>query len=257
MKYLSDRGKPTILYPHSAYPPTVRWDGMYDPHPDVKLLFLGAPGHKEVVEAYGLPYKTCIVGWSYSPVQAFTPSTSLEKVVFAPIHPNHNDWLSDEDKGLNQQTFEILYKLSQSQNFQLKVRHLRDLQLSGLKERPGVIYVRGVPNLEDREIIESDLIVAHETYAGLSLALGKPTIMFGEDIAPRLGYSPETYTHAASWDKYSHIMMYPFDLLQTSDPLGLIHKALVSDTEVLNWKAQMIGQPFNPSLVVTEIEKLL
>ena len=246
-----------ILYPHSASPPTVRWNGMYTPHPAISVVFVSAPGHKEIMQCYGFPHRVEVAGWSYSELREFTPSKELKKVLFAPIHPNHNGWLSDEDKELNRRTFEVLHYLSINLGFQLKVRYLMFLHQNGLGRVDGVEYVRGIPDLTIKEIEESDLIVSHETFAYLSVALGKPTLMMGEDVAPRLGHSPQLYKHAEDWDSYKHIMMYPLDILNTPDPQCLINKALISDESIREWKQRMIGTPFNSDFVNQTIMEYL
>lgn len=257
LNHASQHGLPCILYPHSAAPPTVRWDGMYQPHPGITVVFVHAPGHKAVMQSYQFPHRVEVAGWSYSPIKEFRPSQKLETVLFAPIHPNHNGWLSEEDQDLNRRTQALLVRLSKELGFKLRVRYLRFLAQNGLERAPEVQYIRGFPDLSYKDIEEADLIVSHETFASISVALGKPTLMFGEDIAPRLGHSPELYTHAVHWKDYQHLMAFPLDLLNCSDPKALIAETLQSDLKVRDWKTRMIGQPFNPEFVVNTIRGLL
>lgn len=253
----SQKGIPCILYPHSAAPPSVRWDGMYKPHPAISLVFVHAEGHRQVMESYQFPHRVEVAGWSYSPIREFAPSIRLRSVLFAPIHPNHNGWLSQEDQELNRQTQNILLELAQRLQFDLKIRYLRFLSQNGLERVPGVTYIRGAPDLSYRDIEEADLVVSHETFAFISVALGKPTLMMGEHIAPRLGHSPDLYKHAENWDRYKHLMMYPLDILNTPDPEALLLKALQSDEAIRDWKLRMIGKPFNRAFVLKTVKELL
>lgn len=252
-------GKPSFIYPHSGYPFTVRWDGMYTRNPNITAVFAHSPAGVQVPQLYGFDRPIHEVGWSYCQLKAFFPRERIKSVLFAPIHPNFNGWLSDEDKKINRAAYVQLLHYRRLSNINLTVKYTGLLENAGIQRVQGVRYVRSAPNLEIslREIDQADLVVSHETFACLAIARGVPTLMMAVDVPPRLGHTPELYTHAKNFDKYKHLMMYPLDILNTSDFFGLIERAISTDDDIKEWKRLMIGTEFNPYKFVKIIEGYL
>jgi len=252
-------GKPSFIYPHSGYPFTVRWDGMYNWNKNITAVFAHSPAGVEVPQMYGFDKPIHEVGWSYCSIEKFQPQP-LKKVLFAPIHPNFNGWLSDEDKKINSSTMAILLKLSQQFGFKLTVKYTGRLEDGGLERAEGVRYSRSHPNLvlALKEIQQANLVVSHETLACLAIAQGKPTLMMATDVAPRLGHSPDLYTHATHFEDYKHLIMYPLDILNpTGSYADMLLGALSSDEAMRDWKARMIGKPFDRKKFVDIVERYL
>lgn len=159
------------------------------------------------------------------------------------------------DRDLNIRTFNRLLAYCKATGVRLTVRHIKALELSGLKRMPGVIYIEGKPDLAISEIDAADVVVGHQTFAFLSLAHGKPVLMMGEDIPPR------TVVHGAvayvkSWEKYADLLMFPLDIL-AGDTSELITKACNPNEQVSDWRNRFIGEQFDPKYFVEKLESHL
>ena len=242
------RGVKLFLYPHAARPQIVYgWQGCV-PHPHTTAHFVFAPGHEEVMRVIGYPHPIHVMGWTYTDVLPFKPVEQVRSAVFAPLHPNSNGWLSEEDRAVNYRAFDNLRAAAKKMGFKITVRFLQTLENNGLTmvEDPDITYMQGKPDNSIEQILSHDLVVGTQTYAFMAVALGKPTLMMDEWIAPRAGNSDEVFQYIRDWDKFKHLMMFPHDINATSDVPGLIEHVTRSDADILDWKARMIGDPFNP-----------
>jgi len=247
-------GTPTVLYPHGAVA-SCSWNFPGVKHfPFVKAVVVPAVGWTSIMHSYGCTYKTIECGWPFSHVRPFTRSSG-KNILFAPIHPNSNGFLSLTDKSLNQHTFK---KLLQLKAHTLTVRYLGDLSHNGLSEVDGVHFIKGTPRVNDSKTFmrDFDLVVGHHMFGYLSVAQGIPTLMFGEFVAPHYGGSEGEIIHVESWPIYKAEMMFPLDVLAEEDIHFLVERATYSDYEIADWKARMIGGPFNAELYVSEMEKI-
>lgn len=246
-------GAKIFMYPHAARP-MVQWDGMYSVFTqNVMGSFVVAPGHVEVMKRYGYPLPTWVVGWSYCRIKPFKPVAKVKTILFCPIHPHANGWLSEGDREINRQTFEALLKL---RGVHIMVRYLRDLSKQGLWIEKGVRYIQGKPNGSTREIDFADLTIAHQTPAYLAIARGKPTIMCGDRSIPHSGNTPECYRTVSSWDKYREYLEYPWDVAD-GDLEGQIEKVRWDDTKIKTWKKRFIGNPFDAGYFVQTIKEVM
>lgn len=256
LEELSRMGKKVFLYPHGAIPAIFYdFDG-YKPSKAVSAHFVPAPGHLEVMRAYGYPAPLEVIGWHLSPVRKFTPRREIRRILFAPIHPNNNGFLSRIDREINSKSFRAARTIAAGEGASLTVRYLGDLRINGLWRAGGVAFIQGKPDLSVGEIERSDLVIAHHTFAYMAVALGVPTLMMGEDEAPRLGDREERLLRARSWDKYRDLMRYPLDILD-GDPFDLAVRAAGSDSDILQWRERMIGKPFDPALFVERVRSFL
>lgn len=251
---LDKRGIPVFIYPHAARP-MVQWDGLHPVWPNTKCTFVIAPGHVEVMQRFGYPIPMEVTGWTYCPIEPFQPVSKVNNILFGPIHPSASGWIADVDKDLNIRTFARLLAYCQATGVHLTVRHIKALELSGLKKLPGVTYIEGNPDLTIDEIDAADVVIGHQTFAYLSLARGKPVLMMGEDIPPR------TVVHGAvayvkSWEKYADLLMFPLDIL-AGDTSEMIAKSCRCNEDVMAWREKFIGKMFDPKNFVEKLESYL
>jgi hypothetical protein len=246
-----------FIYPHAARP-NIFWDfpgqdfaGRIDCH------FVAAPGHAQVMKAYGFPHPIEVIGWSLSRILPFQPKKELKRILFGPIHPNSNGFLCALDRSLNRRAFETLLKVSDICNAELIVRHIGDLKVNNIWKAGGVTYIEGQKDQSTNEIDRADLVVSHQTFAYLAVARGIPTLMMGEADPPRWGGTEEALKYVKSWEKYKDLLMYPLDLLSAADPIALIESATCSDEAIRDWRESMIGRPFDTTRFADTLEGYL
>lgn len=246
LEELSRLGKKVFLYPHGGIPNIFYdFDG-YKPSRAVSAQFVPAPGHLEIMRAYGFDLPIEVTGWHLSPVKSFRPKKEIRRILFAPIHPNNNGFLSRLDRDINSESFKRALLVASGEGAALSVRYLGDLKSNGLWKAGGVAYIQGSPDLSIGEIERADLVIAHHTFAYMAVALGIPTLMMAEETAPRMGDREERLIYARSWEKYRDLMRYPLDIIE-GDPFDLAVRATGSDTDVIEWRSRMIGEPFSPA----------
>ena len=248
------KGRPYFLYPHAARP-MVQYDGCVEPKP-VTAMFTQAPGGKDLMKIIGYPYPVEVTGWAYSEVRPFQKVKKVKRILFAPIHPNGNGYLNKVDKDLNQRTLERLEAYCQETGTELSVRLVGDPNNNGLSFHEKTKVHTGKKNNSTADIENADVIIAHQTFAYLSVALGKPTVMMGEDVPPRSGNSEEGFCYVKHWEAYKDILMFPLDILQ-GDTEKVIQKACEGSGAVEDWKARFIGEPFNGPAFVKTLESYL
>ncbi len=254
LDYLYHAGVPVFLYPHAARP-MLQWDGMYNVWPHTVCNFVIAEGHAEVMESYGYPIPIEICGWNLCDLKDFEPISPVKpiKVLFAPIHPNGNGWLHEMDMRLNVQTYKLLLE---TPGIELTVRHIKRLDLNGLWPADGVNFVLGKANGCHAEIDEADIVIAHQTFAYISAARGKPLVMFGEQVTPHSGNRPENFRFVGSWPQYRDLMQYPVEFENAESGLHLrsmMAEAMESDLGA-DWRARFIGKVFDGPRFVEMVE---
>jgi len=254
------RRVPAFVYPHAG-PPSLFGDiEGYEPSRRVKARFVPAAGHVEVMRAYGYPGKIIVVGWSWCPIRAYN-SREIKRILFMPIHPNSNHFLSARDKKLNVAAFERAWKIATELNAHLVVRHLLDLKDNGLTSACGCTaeYKMGLPSIKEalKEIERADLAIAHHTPAYLAVASGVTTLMIGEHETPLIGGRDDQLYYALHWNDYKDLMTYPLDILTADDPTEMARQAAVSDRLISDWRERMIGEPFNKRTFVDNLEAML
>lgn len=253
---LHERGVPLFMYPHSARP-MVQYDGIIEPFVHARCMFTIGEGHKRVMEAFGYPLKIETCGWALCGMKPFQPVNQIQRVLFGPIHPNNNGWLSEIDQKANRETYIRLHQFCKQIGAKLVIRHIQDLQKNGFHRIDGdVEIVRGLPNGSTQEIDQADLVVAHQTFAYIAIARGKPVLMMGEDETPHSGNADDNFRFVKHWDAYKDLLMYPLDILATSDTQSLAEKACQGGY-IDAWKDLFIGTPFNGKKFVRTLEGYL
>lgn len=253
-------GKPWFLYPHAARP-MVQYDGCVEPRKDCRAMFVSAPAGVYLMEKIGYPCEVIEVGWSLCPIQPFQRKAEARNITFAPIHPNGNGFLADVDKRLNFNTYRRLVKYAETHEATVTVRYCRDIRDNGLggamaERHPNVIWKQAYPDGSTGDITNADVVVGHQTFAYMAVALGVPTVMIGEDVPPRSGNSDAGFCYVTHWDAYKAYMMFPLDILQ-GDTENVIQTACDGSDAVEDWKARFIGKPFDPDRFVDAIEERL
>jgi hypothetical protein len=253
----SNRSK-VFCYPHSARP-FVGWDGLFPSSPLTTASFIFAEGHRDVIRAYGYKKPLHTVGWAYTEIKPFHPVSEMRRVLFAPIHPNRNGFLSGLDKAINARTYQILLDMVDADQIELTVRHIQPLNIGGLWPDKRVAYVRGETDTKQMaDADNADVVVSHQTYAWDCVAIGKPTVMMAEYEAPRNGGDEPTFKRVNSWEAYKELLMFPLDILDTSSPYELLVRACKTDADIADWKRRMIGaEVFSPTKFVHALETYL
>lgn len=253
-------GKPYFLYPHAARP-MVQYDGCVSPRTDCRAMFVSAPAGRHLMEVIGYPCEVVEVGWSLTPIRDFHPKEKAENIVFAPIHPNANGYLHEVDKKLNQESYRRIVRYAERHGSTVTVRFCRDINDNGLAElmadaHPSVIWKQAYPNGDTQDIMNADLVVSHQTFAYMAIALGVPTVMMGEDVPPRTGNAEFGFCYVRHWDDYKDYMIYPLDIMD-EDPEETISMAISTDDGIREWRDAFIGNPFDPDFFVRSIEERL
>ena len=258
--YLADaRGRniPVFLYPHAARPMVI-YDGCVEPQP-VAAMFIQAPGGKELMEIIGYPYPVEVSGWAFSEIRPFRPVEDVQRILFAPIHPNGNGFLHQVDKDLNRRTYSALYDYCQKTGASLSIRLIGNRADSGLDKVPEGDFVEihaGKKNNSTLDMVTADVIVSHQTFAWMAVAMGIPTVMMGEDVPPRSGNTEAGFCYVSHWDDYKDLLMYPLDILN-GDPEEVISTAASTDEPIKEWRDRFIGEPFDGPKFVEKLESYL
>ena len=253
-------GKPFFLYPHAARP-MVQYDKSVTPRTDCRCMFVSSPAGVYLMKMIGYPCEVVEVGWNLTPIKRFWPRGEVERITFAPIHPNVNGYLNEVDKNLNREAYQRIVRYAEKHEAVVTVRYCRDINDNGLgaeisKPHPNVVWKQGYPNGDTSDIVTADLVVSHQTFAYMAVALGVPTVMMGEDIAPRSGNAEIGFTYSAHFDDYKDYLMYPLDILD-GDPETVIQTAISTDKVIAEWRSRFIGKPFRPDYFVDCIEERL
>ena len=248
-----------FVYPHTARPNLV--NDILPEWPGVTAHFVAAPGHVDVMRAYGYEKPLHVTGWSLCPIMPFRGNGSYRNVLFTPIHER----CAEVDRRANQLAFERLMGLVEAGKIHLTVRYYRaeggsGLAGSGLERyaHPEITYWE-IDNLEPdwEQIDDADVVVAHQTYAWMAVARGAPMVMFGQDICPHLVPKSDQDVCAKNWSLYRHLLAYPHDLTGERSTLELLERAAADDSEIVDWRQRMIGEPFDAGAVVSAVEGYL
>jgi hypothetical protein len=128
--------------------------------------------------------------------------------------------LYDIDKDINLRAYKILAQYCKESGAKMTVRFCRNIEDNGLQKQyneqePFVTWYQATTDVATRQIREADLVVGHQTYAYMAVALGKPVLMMGEEIPPRCGNRADGFEFVKHWDDYKDYLMYPLDILNT------------------------------------------
>lgn len=244
--------KKFFVYPHAARPSLV--SAFYETWPHTTVQFVVNGHHAEVMRRLGHVGKLESVGWSLCPIVEFKPRSIVKNVLFAPIHPRN----SAIDKKLNQAVLDKLYPLARAGAIRLTVRYLEPFEGNGIiRYENHVDYRPGTVAPSYTMIDESDVVIAHQTYAYIAVARGVPTLMMGEDFPPHIEYRDGKRLEARGWQDYKDLIIYPLDILNEDDTLSMMAKAAASDQAIKTWRDRMIGDQFDDNKFITILDKYL
>ena len=255
-----NNGVPVFIYPHSARPNVMA--DTHAPWPHTRALFTISEGHKEVLQALNYPCPVEVTGWTYSEIRPFKQVIPGKKinVLFAPIHPNANGYLNHEDRALNRRVYNLLVNMPE---INLTVRHINSLKLNGIIRcvNDQAVFVEGKTDGTTKEIEEADVVIGSYTLAYITVALGKPLVMMGEQMRPHVGNTEGLIFYSKNWEKYREIMRYPFEiedvLISYDAALEMLTTAMSKSQAVEDWKRRFIGQPFDSDRFVEKVNSYL
>lgn len=253
-------GAPYFLYPHAARP-MVQYDGSVTPRKDCRTMFVSAPAGVYLMDKIGYPCEVVEVGWSLTPIKHFFPRATAENILFAPIHPNSNGYLNEVDKRLNRETYKRLVDFAERNDATVTIRYCRRIEDNGLgkeieQAHKQVVWKQAYPDGNFSDIQKADVVVSHQTFAYMAVALGVPTVMIGEDVAPRSGNAENGFTYSAHFKDYQDYLAFPLDILN-GDTDDIIQTAISTDEPIRDWRDRFIGHPFRPDYFVDCIEERL
>ncbi len=253
----SRQGAKIFIYPHAAIP-NLFWDMPgHDFSRKIDCHFVPAPGHVQVMRAYGFPYPIEVIGWSFSRLLPFKPRKEIKRILFGPIHPNSNGFLCALDRSINRRAFEALLRIAGLCEAEVIVRHIGDVKANGIWKAGGVTYIQGEKNLSTVEIDQADLVVSSQTFLYLAVSRGIPALGMGEGNPVRWGGTEAALQSVHSWEKYKDILVYPLDILEGGDPISLLERATCSDEPIKEWRERMIGEKFDMGRVAEKVEEYL
>ena len=245
-------GSKVFLYPHGVGV-MYYYDGIEAPYEHTDGMFVIAPGFAEVYRRIGYPHPTYVIGWPYCDLLPFRANPAPTRVLFAPMHPLEDGYLSDWQQELNRDVYALLRSVP---GIELTVRHLHGLEQNGLPREPGVEYVQGQPDNTYADIDRADVVVACETYAYIAIARGAPTVMFGQGVHPSNGEHPGERIYAKTWDAWRDYLRYPWDMHDGSAG-DLLAAAAAGDEPIRDWKARFIGEPLDAARFSATLEEAL
>lgn len=248
---------PVFFYPHTSrpgYPYILR-----PPWPHAAARFVVSEGSKDIMRAYGVQGNIHVIGWTFSEVRdefSFFEGKRKPRVLFAPIHPHGNRYLHAIDKKVNTKTMQRLKELKD--DFEVRVRWLGTLEDNKIWRESGIEYVHGQPDGSTADIEWADIVIGAYTFAGISIALGKPTIMIGERAIPHSGLMDELILWCESPRIYQRESQFPFNLEDVIESRArvkeMIWMALDENPDVDRWKHEFIGESFDPEKFLSYVE---
>jgi len=255
------RGKCAFIYPHAALT-FISYDGMYPSNLGITANFVPSYGQRKVMWQYGYKCPVYPAGWSYSPVLPFKPKIDGElRILFAPNHsiPTSRKRFASLywDKRFDH-NLDTLNKLIRVPNSTLTVYYSGDItkdnNLPNLPDK--ITYIKSDLSIKKSvEMIgsgEYDLVVGFDTFAWIAIAMGVPTLFFGQDLQWEgvLG-------KAKHWDDYKEFIHYPYDILDPNFTTDDFEQALVTDSKILLWKGAFIGPMFDKEAFLYHIQQSL
>lgn len=229
-------GATLVTYPHTAI---AGWwyDGILEPPNGFSAILAIGEGQKEVQKIITPNIRIETIGWSYCPILPFQKPKAVNRILFAPIHPNGNR-LRQEAKDTNARVYKRLLSLPDAE---IVVRVLGNLDDNGLWQSSRAIIKGGNPDGSYEDIDAADLVVAEGMYLSLAVARGKPSIGMNQHVTQKVNQNGRV---PKRWDEYNSLQAYPIDF-DDADLPELIDKAL-DESRVSEWKQRFIGQQLQP-----------
>lgn len=236
-------GAKVALYPHGGMPTVFSYDGLAEPDPRVSLRLEHGRGSIEMAARFGAyELKQEAPGWLFSPTEKFKPVKKPRSVFFAPMHPNIEAMLTGSDTNdpapaLNHAVYQELL----ATGLDVTVSLVGPPHRNGVWHHPRVEFVDNPQMLftDSFSVMAGhDVVIAAGTLGAAAVALGKPTVMFGQ--GDWSDYVDGEYRQAAHADAYSEFARYPLDC--TDGKLSsLMMRACKGDTAAAAWRKRFVG----------------
>ena len=237
--------KPGFIYPHS---PTAYflWDGPEKPLP-AACTFVASDGAKKAMEIYSYPYRVEACGFSRCEVKEFK-QTQGRNLLFVPARPRV-DGGQQRTKDLSAFKF-ILNHRNSFENITICFTHsLEEIGFSAyesLYRDMGIEFILTNPKIgkPTPEMIERikhfDLVISCTSVSAFAVALGIPTVFYGESDILTSGNG----TVAQHYSLYRDIYEFPLTL----EKMSIAEVLAVRDEKNLlveRWKRLNIGENFD------------
>lgn len=260
-QYCQDHKIPYFIYPHAARI-WYLWD-VNEPWPGTRATFIQSPGGREIMKRIGYPTPLEVTGWTYSKILPYSiPQINKKpRVLYGPIHPMGHGYLPLVERALNQKVYQILLELLSE--IDLTVRHVRSLMENQLWYDERVTFVEGSTDGSTKEIEEADLVIGPYTFAYLAIAMGKPTLMFGESIPPHTGSRDSNLKWGKKWARYRRFLKYPYNIdddgVLESAPrvMSMINTSIAHPGPAISWRERFIGREFDPAYFIERLRSYL
>lgn len=249
------KNKPTFIYPHTPYSWFI-WDGICFIR-EASCNFVYGENAKLGLESFKYLNRVEVCGFARCAALPFRPSKG-RRLLFAPAHLLMNKrFAKDEDYRVHRAAFDWVVR--NAKHFEsATVRVYDSVEENGFYKADGI-------NFEDAAVthhytsaltvesslasIEShDIIISCNTFGYLSLARGKPTILYG-NCKPRTREG-----EAQSYPLYKHLIDFPYPLesLTVDD---VIKAGSIINPVVEEWRRQTIGTNFNAEKFLSIIKE--
>jgi hypothetical protein len=252
MEYLRWTGKPIFMILHGLRG-SMFWDARYKIHPIESCYFLPAKGYIGMFRQGGYPANMKAVGFPWCEVKPFQPTT-MRKILFAPIHPDDQGYHNTpEHADKNSQVWSILKEYAK--DYQITVYNsLKSEKKSGITKIDNVRYIPSSLSIDGalKMINQADIVISFDTFAFLSVASGKPTMMMDEYQYPP-NKEPKKSLH---WEIYEKSYKYPYTFLNMpGDPLSNMLQCVKDGSSIQEWKDNFIGNNFDKDLFLNTIKE--
>jgi hypothetical protein len=206
-----------------------------------------------MLEIFGYPFPIVNVGWTSSVILPFKPIEKVRTLMLAPMHPLASKGYPKEEGEYNPIVLQKLLDLSDHYD-KLVIRYGGDLpshNFGKLIHHPKVqmqlaAYTRSstVQSILDPNI---DVVISTSTHGYSSVALGKPTLFFCEDLPVH-----EWAHYPPHQKEFLPFRRFPINFDGTWDS---IMAATVYNEKVENWKSLFIGRPFDKKLFIDTVRR--
>lgn len=255
------QGKCAFIYPHAALT-FISYDGMYPSNLNVTTNFVPSYGQRVAMWKYGYKCKVVPVGWSYSPIRPFAPMPNDDlRILYAPEHDvsrTRKRFRGSYGEERWKQNADAFDKLLEIPNSKLTVYYANDMYKDQniVPGKAGVTYIKSDLRMDSAiKLIDSgkyNLVVAFDTFAWISVAMGMPTLMYGQDLRWHGVLGP-----ARHWDDYKNYIRYPYELLSQDFTPDIIPEIMKSEKKILDWKDRFIGIPFDADFFLETLKSEL
>lgn len=254
--------RPSFVYPHTPQS-WFLWDGMLVPN-KVSCNFVAGEGAIRGMRSYGYPHRIEAIGFTRCAVKPFQP-TPGRKLLIVPAHRTRANTYSEPDY-VNRaigtirrffwhrsicnyfESITICWDEPALVNFARKYAGDRSIKIV-----PTNPYKDRNPLVSMMERIDNhDLVLSCGTVGCVSVAMGKPTVFFGEEGVP---HTPPGRA-ARNFHLYSDIIRHPLMAEKMSlDEMVDVCKA--PDPRAEKWKHDIIGDNFDAEKFISVIKEFV